>query len=841
MKRVQRLVRKAVGGFARIQSEAPAVLQLRLRPCAFDLACLILSTLLPATVATADVLSVVPGEIRLVGHRAHQQVLVSSIFEDGRQADLTREVSYECLNTDIAAVDAAGVVRPRGNGTTHITIRSTDATIAVPITVSEFDEVAAIDFRTEVVPALSRGGCSQGACHGSPQGKNGFRLSLRGFDPSVDIHSLTREGAGRRLNQFDPEASLILQKPGGQIAHAGGVRLRKKDGAYKLLLQWISEGSREQQAPPQLTRLEVFPRTALLHESHPQQQLIAMAHFDNGTVRDVSDVVVFSAASEDVAEVSQEGRVEFQRTGEAAVLVRYQDRIETARLAYVDRDSEFEFASPAEANYIDQLVFAKQRLLQLRPAKVADDATFLRRVYLDLIGSIPTPSEAQRFFDSADPEKRGKLIDELLEREEYALFWALKWADVMRGNRQTISHRGVHNFHRYLVRSIAADRPFDKLANEIVTSIGNTIHEPAANFYRISRTPIDAAESFSQLFLGVRIQCAKCHNHPYESITQQDYYGLAATFSRVRIKGTRFGIDDEVVVLAESGELKMPGASEPIAPIAFGSLLEAKGEDNDHRELLAAWLTSPKNRYFARSTVNRIWSHLMGRGLVDPIDDFRDSNPPSNPELLDALADDFSENSFRFKPIIRSILNSHTYQLAAQLEQPQSPKAADEEQYFTHAVIHMLSAEQIIDAISTATGIPESFPGYPQGTRAIALAEGNIDHKFLQAFTKPIRDVQCDCARETEPSLNQVVHLLNNPDILGKVDSPKSRIARWTDEGKSLGELIEMLYLATLSRRPNCDELQFSLGYLTASEATESGLQDLQHALLNSNEFLLRH
>lgn len=804
-------------------------------------ACLSAAVLLGGSPINAEVLSVAPGEVRIVGHRDHQRLLVSSIFEDGRQADLTRRVSYESLNGDIATVDETGLVRPRGNGTTHIMVRSAEATIAVPITVREFDEERPIDFRTEAVPALSRGGCSQGACHGSPQGKNGFRLSLRGFDPSLDIQTLTREGAGRRLNPFAPEGSLILQKAAGVIAHGGGVRLRAKDEAYRALRQWIAEGSLDHASPPQLARLEVFPRSARLHESHPAQQLIAIAHFDDGSVRDVTGLAVFTAAKEDIVQVSQEGRVEFQQTGEAAVLVRYLDRIETSRLTYVDRDPAFEFAAPDEANYIDRLVFAKQRALQLRPARIADDATFLRRVYLDLIGSIPAPEQAQRFLDSSEPDKRAKLIDELLGREEYALFWALKWADVMRGNRETISHRGVHNFHRYLVRNIAADRPFDELASEIITSVGNTIHEPAANFYRISRSPIEAAESFSQLFLGVRIQCAKCHNHPYESITQQDYYGLAATFARVSIKGTQFGIDDEIVRLAESGELKMPGASEPIAPIAFGSPLEAKGEDNDHREPLAAWLTSPKNRYFARSTVNRVWSHLMGRGLVDPIDDFRDSNPASNPELLDALAKDFVDSGYRFKPIIRSILNSHTYQLAAEIDKPQSAKAADEEQYFTRAIIRMLSAEQIIDAISTSTGIPESFPGYPVGTKAIALAEGSIDHKFLQAFTKPVRDVQCDCARETEPSLNQVVHLINNPQILGKVDSNKSRLATWIDEKKNVNELIELLYLSTVSRRPTRDEQQFALGYLTASPVTADGLRDLQHALFNSNEFLLRH
>lgn len=803
--------------------------------------CALIVAFLSPLVGAAEVLSVVPGEIRLVGQRSRQRLLVAAIYTDGRQADLTREVSYRTLNANIAAVDDTGIVRPVGNGTTHIVVQSAESQVAVPISVREVDELAPIDFRTEVVPALSRGGCSQGACHGSPQGKHGFRLSLRGFDPSVDLQTLTREGHGRRLNPFAPDESLLLQKAAGRIAHGGGMRLREQQEAYRLLRDWIIEGSQDRQPSPQLARLDVFPPIARLHESRPEQQLIAIAHFDDGSARDVTGVTAFSAASEEVVEVSHDGRVTFHQTGEAAILVRYLDRIETARLAYVDRDSKFEFAAPEAANYVDRLVFAKQRELQLRPAQVADDATFLRRVYLDLIGSIPTPEEARRFLESSEPDKRAKLIDELLQREEYSLFWALKWADVMRGNRETITHRGVHNFHRYLVRNLAADRPFNEVASEIITSVGNTIHEPAANFYRVSRDPIEAAESFSQLFLGVRIQCAKCHNHPYESITQQDYYGLAATFARVSIKGTRFGVDDEVVFLKDSGEVKMPGAADPIAPIAFGSPLEAAGDDGDYRVALAAWLTSPKNRYFARSVVNRAWSHLMGLGLVEPIDDFRDSNPPSNPELLDALADDFIKHGYRFKPLLRAILNSKTYQLSAKLEEPQSAKAANDERYFTRATIRMLSAEQIIDAIAGATGVPEAFPGYPIGTKAIELAEGNIDHKFLQAFTKPVRDVRCDCARETEPSLNQVVHLINNPAILGKVDSPQSRLATWIAEGKSGPELIESLYLATLSRRPTRDEQQFGLGYITASESTAAGLHDLQHALLNSNEFLLRH
>jgi hypothetical protein len=792
----------------------------------------------------AEVLSVSPGMVELDGPRARQRLLVSSVFASGFQVDLTRTATYQSLDPKIADVSNSGLVSPRTDGTTHIVVDTGTGQVAVPVTVSRQSKSIPVSFQTEIVPALSRGGCSQGACHGSPQGKNGFRLSLRGFEPALDLHTLTREASGRRVNPLSPSHSLLLEKATGKIGHVGGRRLNEQQPAYQVLRDWIAEGCPIQNEPPRLQRLTVSPPSARLHDPHDQQQLLVMAVFDDGWVRDVTDLAVFSTANKQHVTVSPDGLVKFRQTSEAAVLVRYLDKIEAVRLSFVDRDESFRAVAPAEANYVDRYVFAKHRELQLQPAQVADDATFLRRVYLDLIGSIPNPEEVIRFLDSTDLDKRGKLIDELIDRDEYALFWALKWADVMRGNRETITARGVHNFHRYLVRNFAADRPFDEMAREIVTSLGNTIQVPAANFYRISRSPNEAAESFSQLFLGVRIQCAKCHNHPYESISQRDYFELAATFARVRIKGQKFGRDDEVVHLSASGDVQMPGTDEKLRPVAFGTDLASASdhrvESDDPREQLADWLTSPENGFFARSTVNRVWFHLMARGLVDPIDDFRDSNPPSNPELLDALAAEFIECGYRIKPVIRSILNSHAYQLRAE-EAKQSPKAADGRSYFSQAVIQILSAEQILDAISMATGTKETFPGYPIGTKAIAIAEGRIDHHFLQAFSKPVRDVACDCARETEPSLNQVVHLINNPGILQKIESDEGRIALWLKSGRSHSELIELLYLATVTRRPLRDELQFGLGFLAASEMPATGLHDLQHALINSNEFLLRH
>ncbi|HYT93478.1 MAG TPA: DUF1549 and DUF1553 domain-containing protein, partial [Gemmataceae bacterium] len=563
------------------------------------------------------------------------------------------------------------------------------------------DEPRPVDFRTDVIAALSRAGCNQGACHGSPMGKNGFRLSLRGYDPNIDLYTLTRGELGRRVDRLRPENSLFLLKGTGTVAHQGGVRFRPGDPAYEVLKRWVAEGCRDA-GPTPIVKLEVSPEVLRLPSNHPKQQLTVRAHFQSGEVRDVTDLAVFSVNTAGAATVSAGGFVEFQRTGEASILVRYLDQIRSARLTYVRTDPAFVFKAPAPANDIDRHVFAKQKELQLNPAPLATDEVFLRRVYLDAIGVLPTPEEARTFLDSRDPEKRSKLIDQLLQRDEYAFWWALKWADVLRGSPTTISERGVHSFHRYLVRAMAQDRPMDQFARELLTGLGNTLHKPAANFYRIARTPEDSAEAFAQLFLGVRVQCAKCHNHPFEGITQTDYYGLAAYFAQVQFKGAKFGLEDEVVYLQPGREVQHPLTRKKQDPIAFGTPAGQLAADEDRREKLADWLTRPDNRYFASSIVNRVWYHLLGRGIVEPVDDFRDTNPPSNPELLDALARDFAKNGYRLKPLIRSILNSRTYQLASVGVPRQSEFAADTDRYNTKAAVRMLAAEQILDAIASA-------------------------------------------------------------------------------------------------------------------------------------------
>ena len=550
---------------------------------------------LAAELAPQEV-TVTPAEVTLHGVRSRQQLLVTAGLAKGREADLTRDAKYDSADPAVAEVSSEGVVLPRGNGDTTIRVTAGGKTTTAKVTVSGMGEPPSVDFRTDVIAAISRAGCSQGACHGSPQGKGGFRLSLRGFNPVLDLETLVREAGGRRTNPLSPADSLILLKGSGRMPHQGGVRFHKDDPTYQTLLAWIAAGCRDSAAPRKLISLEVVPARRKISASHPRQQVVALAHFEDGSTIDVTTQAVFSTGMDPAYTVSADGMVEFTGTAEASILVRYLEQVRSVQLTYVQDDPAYAFRGPAPVNYVDEHVFARQRALQLQPSPLAPDAVFVRRVYLDLIGTLPTEDEAREFLDSTAADKRAKLIDKLLARDEFASFWALKWADVMRGNRNTISQRGVHSLHRYLVDRFAEDRPFDQFAREILTSLGNTLHQPAASFYRIARTPDEAAESFSQLFLGVRMGCAKCHNHPFEAITQSDYYGLAAYFARVKLKGKQFGRDDEIVYLARQGEVQHPLTRKNLEPAIFGTPAGTLTPDDDRRQKLADWLTSPDNR-----------------------------------------------------------------------------------------------------------------------------------------------------------------------------------------------------------------------------------------------------
>lgn len=779
-----------------------------------------------------------PAQIQLSGPREYQQLLVSGFYSDGTVRDLTRAVTYHSDNDAAVTVDEHGVVRPAGDGKATIVIRANSQDAQAVVEVRSFAQPQPVNFLLEVVPALTRAGCNSGACHGTPSGKNGFRLSLQGYLPDQDFEVLTREAFGRRTNPLNPAGSLLLQKGTAVVAHEGGKKLWNYEDTYKVIETWIAEQcSPIPEKTPEVVRLELLPRKRTLQNEARQQQVVAIAHYSDGSKRDVTPLIKFDSSDEQVAVVNKNGLVTFKKRGSVAVLCRYLHLVDNARLSYLQEVPGFTWNNPPENNYIDKHVFTKLRELQILPADLCSDEEFVRRVHLDVAGVLPDAQAVTAFLEDKDPQKRAKLIDQVLQRREYADFWALKWADVLRNTRKQVEYRGAHNYRRYLMEAFLYNRPFDEFVRELLTASGDTMINPAANYYRVARDPLDCAETTAQLFMGVRMQCAKCHNHPFERWTQDDYYGLAAFFARVQHKKPVAKGEKEVVFLARSGEVKHLRTGAVMAPTAPGETPYEVKDFQDRRQFLADWLTSTKNPFFAKSIVNRIWYHLMGKGIVDPVDDFRDSNPACNEELLTALAEDFVNSGYDFKHMVRTILNSRTYQLSAKTNEFN----AEDEKYFSRAYTKLLSAEQLLDAICDVTAMPEKFAGLPLGTRAIQLPDGEFEHQFLQAFGQPTRELACECARESESTLNQALNLINGDVIHAKLRDPNNRIGQLIAAGKSDEEMVREFYLVALSRPASPPEIEGALAHIAANADRRLALEDVLWALINCKEFLFRH
>jgi hypothetical protein len=550
-----------------------------------------------------------------------------------------------------------------------------------------------------------------------------------------------------------------------------------------------------------------------------------------------------------VGDVDRHGLVEFKQPGEIAVLVRYLETMETVRLTYLKPNPSFKWSNPPEHNFVDQHVFNKLKMLNILPSETSTDQEFLRRAYMDLCGVLPSGAEAKEFLDSKEANKRAKLVDILLDRTEFADFWTLKWADVLRNNRKTLQLQGAHKFQEWIRGYVAQDRGLDEMVTELLTSGGSTYSNPPANYYRVAKDPTSLAETTAQLFFGVRMQCAKCHNHPFERWTQDDYYSLAAFFARVKNK--RDPLNDvaakpnpmntgaEVVYLDRAGEVTQPRTSKTMPPRFPGGIMAKIGVDEDRRISLAKWLTEKDNPFFAKSVVNRVWFHLLGKGIVDPVDDFRDSNPSCNDELLTALAQEFIAKGFRLKPLIRTIMISQVYQLSAQT----NDFNRDDNKYFSHAVTKLHSAEQLLDAICSATSVPEKFAGMPAGTRATQLPDGEINHVFLKTFGQPARELACECEREGDSNLAQALQLINGPTIHDKLRAADNRIGLLLKANKSDQEIATELYLATLSRPPLEGELKAVQEHLNKAQPMDKrkAWEDVHWALINSKEFLFRH
>ncbi len=782
-------------------------------------------------------LAIEPGRIELINKRTQQQLLVTGKYSGDEVRDLTAAATFASSNPAVAKVEGS-VVLPVGNGEAVVTATVAGQTASVPVLVKNIAAPAPVSFKNETQMALTKAGCNMGACHGSPSGKGGFRLSLRAYDPELDIMTVRSEFFGRRTNIMEPGESLLLRKPLMEVAHGGGKRLKKGDPAHKVLEQWIGEGLRLDAATePDLVRIETIPAKRVLKQLGTRQQIVVLGHFSDGSIRDVTALTDFTTSNESVGSVNVQGLVTKNGRGETAILARYLTGMSTTYLTFLEEVPGFAWNNPAESNFVDSAVFEKLKQLQILPSEVCTDDEFLRRVTLDLTGRLPSADEAKALItDVANPNRRAVIVDRLLDSNEFASFWALKWGDVLRSNSKKLKTAGVHKFREWIYESVRSDKPLDQFARELLTANGSVFENPPANFWRASRDPLDATETTAQLFLGVRIQCAKCHNHPFERWTQDNYYGIAAAFARVGRKNS-VDADEEVIFTQAGGEVTQPRTNKQMKVH-----LLLKGDvdvpaDQDRRTVFAAWLTSPENPFFAKSVTNRIWGHLMGRGIVEPVDDFRDSNPPSNARLIDELSKQFVSNGFSQKWAIRTICNSRTYQLSSR----KNGFNKDDEIYSSHANTRLLSAEQLLDGICAVTSVPEQFPGFPLGTRACELADPPTDHYFLKVFGQPQREMACQCERSSESNLSQALQMINGPVVHNKLRADNGRIATMIKEMKPDDEIIASLYLAALARTPSAEEMTASKTHIAAQTDRRQALEDVGWAILNSKEFLFQH
>ncbi len=769
----------------------------------------------PVQVGEPQRIEVFPPVVNLAGAREQMQLVVTGFYSDGSVQDLTRAAEFASSNAEVFTLDGS-VAHPKADGSADLNVSVGGQVASIAVNVSNQGVPQAVSFEYGTLAALSKQGCNAGACHGSPSGKGGFRLSLRAFDPELDKLTLIHEDFGRRTNSLEPAESLLLLKPLMKVPHGGGLKIREHDPAYEVIRDWISEGCHlDSPEQARVVKLQVYPPSGrLLKRPAHTQQLVVLAHYADGSIRDVTQLAVYSSSDEAVASITDGGLVVGKDRGEAAVIVRFMEFIESSFVTFVRDIEGFAWTNPSTNNYIDEAVDAKLKQLKFLPSGVCTDEEFIRRVYLDVIGILPTVAEAQAFLADGAADKRTKLIDVLLERPEYAKFWTLKWGDLLRLTSKQVGGDGVYKYHRWVERAIAANLPYDQFARELLTARGSTHQNPPANFYRTATDTNDCVETISQIFLGARLQCAKCHNHPFERWSQDNYYGMAAFFNRVQRKNTPKP-DETFIWVSSTGEVTQPRTGKQMKPWLPGDGDVENANVDDRRGIFAEWLTRPENPFFAKIEANRIWSQLLGRGIVDPPDDFRDSNPPSNAALLESLSADFVQSGFDRKHVIRTILNSRTYQ--SSFEPNDFNK--DDTKYFSHFQPRLLSAEQLLDAICDVTAVPEKFGALPPTTRATQLpAPDLVKHEFLKIFGQPERQTVCQCERSSESNLGMAIQFFNGPLIYNKLRDGNNRFRQLLNQQKQDQEIITELHLAAVNRPPTEHELAATMKHITSKD-----------------------
>ncbi|MGE3808178.1 MAG: DUF1553 domain-containing protein, partial [Gemmataceae bacterium] len=757
---------------------------------------------------------------------------------DGSFVDLTR-----AANSSVQGVVARlrdGCVEPLQEGKAEVVIKAAGLEARLPVTVTALAPVP-VSFTRDVMPILARAGCNAGTCHGAARGRNGFKLSLRGYDPHFDFEQIVQDIAGRRIDRKEPANSLVLLKPSQGVPHEGKLVLPEDSHLYRLFHQWIAEGCRSDVGSVQrVARLETLPLKPVLGNVGQQQQLIVIAHYPDGSSRDVTREAIYASSTESVCSVDASGLVKSLRKGESAILIRYEGLFAVNPVSVLTPNPGFVWPKPPAFNYIDERVDSKLQMLKIAPSDLCSDEEFLRRVYLDLIGLPPIPDDVKAFLaDRRESNiKRREAIDKLVERPEFVDFWTMRLADLMQVNRKYLGEKGVWAFRRWIYEQVKADRPWNETAYDLLTGVGPTADAPASAFYRIAREPGQAVENATHLFLGIRFNCNKCHDHPFERWTQGNYYALAAYFAQVGIKKDARPDEEVVYDRRDGGEVTYPrtgGVAKPQFPFEHVGFDPGKTPVRNRREALALWMTAPENPYFAKAMANRLWAYMVGRGIIEPVDDIRAGNPPSNPELLDALTADFIQHKMSLKHLLRTIAASRTYQLSIK----PTPTNADDVENFARARPRRLTAEQLLDSIRVATGTENKFSGFPLGTRAAQLpdpASGKLG--FLEQFGRPVRESPCECERRNEMTMEQAMALVNGPIISTAIADPGGRVAQIMKDKPDNRRIVEELYLAVLCRLPTNEERARFEAVLGKADNKQQEAQDLLWALMNTSAFL---
>ena len=790
-------------------------------------------------------LSAFPEQITLAAGRGSQRLLVSGTATDGFSNDLSRAAAFDSDHPEIAAVDAGGVVRGLSAGAATVTARFGALTAQVQVTVQPAPTNSQISFINDVLPVLSKAGCNAGACHAKPQGQNGFKLSVFAYDPQSDYTSIVKASRGRRVSPANPAGSLLLQKPTMALAHGGGRRLDPGTELYQTLRNWIQQGMPYAGSDePALRDIKVFPAERR-YQKGAAQPLLVQARYSDGNIRDVTPLTEFYSNEKEIARVDEHGVVNVgSLSGEGVIIARFMGLVSVSRITVpADRAlPEALYAALPVHNEIDKLVHAQLQKLGLAPSGPCTDSEFLRRASLDVTGVLPTPDEVRAFGQDTNPDKRNELINRLLASPAYADYWAVKWGDLIRPNPFRVGVKPVYLLDLWLRESFRQNKPYDQFMREIVTAQGSTHKFGPVAVFRDRREPIDATTLISQIFLGVRLECAKCHHHPNEKWSQSDYYQFAAYFAQTKRKGQGISApisgEAEFIYYAPGGEVRHPVSGELMKPKPPDGPLATLVAERDPRVALADWMARPDNPFFARAAVNRVWANFLGRGIVDPVDDFRASNPPTNEPLLDWLAKDFVAHGYDLKQLMRTIMRSRVYQLSSL---PNEHNLGDTRN-FSRSYRRRLSAEVLLDAVSDVTGVPETFPGLPPGARAVETWNHRLDSDFMDAFGRPNASADCPCERDVKGSVVQALHLMNSNNLQAKIGNAEGRAKKLADSKLSEQEIISELYLASYGRPPVEDEMKIARSAFGAKDATrKSATEDLIWALINSAEFVFNH